>query len=122
MIFLKASDKMHTISFKKYEDKLLKSDLIKYTGRVSQVIGLTIESIGPAVKLGEMCKIYTLKGTEPIWAEVVGFKEKKVLLMPLGEMEGIGPGSKVEALGITMEVNVGEELLGRVLDGLGNPI
>ncbi|MBU5677414.1 flagellar protein export ATPase FliI [Alkaliphilus sp. MSJ-5] len=113
---------MHTISLEKYENRLLKLDLIKYTGYVSQVIGLTIESIGPAVKLGEICKIYTLKGTEPILAEVVGFKEKKVLLMPLGEMEGIGPGSKVEALGTTMEVNVGESLLGRVLDGLGNPI
>ncbi|QUH20839.1 flagellar protein export ATPase FliI [Alkaliphilus sp. B6464] len=113
---------MHTISLEKYENRLLKLDLIKYTGYVSQVIGLTIESIGPAVKLGEICRIYTLKGTEPILAEVVGFKEKKVLLMPLGEMEGIGPGSKVEALGTTMEVNVGESLLGRVLDGLGNPI
>lgn len=122
MIFLKVSDTVNAISLKKYEDGLLKLDLIKYTGYVSQVIGLTIESIGPAVKLGEICKIYTLKGEEPILAEAVGFKEKKVLLMPLGEMEGIGPGSKVEALGVTMEVNVGEELLGRVLDGLGNPI
>jgi len=113
---------MHTISLNKYKDGLLKLDLIKYTGYVSQVIGLTIESVGPAVKLGEICKIYTLKGAEPILAEAVGFKEKKVLLMPLGEMEGIGPGSKVEALGTTLEVNVGEELLGRVLDGLGNPI
>lgn len=113
---------MQAISLKKYEDSLLKLDLIKYTGYVSQVIGLTIESIGPAVKIGEVCKIYTLKGTEPILAEVVGFKEKKVLLMPLGEMEGIGPGSKVEALGTTLQVNVGEALLGRVLDGLGNPI
>lgn len=113
---------METISLKRYEEALSKLDLIKYTGYVSQVIGLTIESVGPAVKLGEMCKIYSLKGTEPILSEVVGFKEKKVLLMPLGEMEGIGPGSKVEALGITMQVTVGEELLGRVLDGLGNPI
>ncbi|HZJ77161.1 MAG TPA: flagellar protein export ATPase FliI [Oscillospiraceae bacterium] len=113
---------MQTISLKKYRNALLNSDLIKYTGYVSQVIGLTIESIGPAVEIGEICKIYTLKGTEPILAEVVGFKEKKVLLMPLGEMEGIGPGSKVESLNTTLRVNVGEKLLGRVLDGLGNPI
>lgn len=113
---------MQTISLKKYENALLNLDLIKYTGHVSQVIGLTIESIGPAVKIGEICKIYTLKGTEPILAEVVGFKEKKVLLMPLGEMEGIGPGSKVESLNTTLRVNVGDTLLGRVLDGLGNPI
>lgn len=113
---------MQTISLKKYQDALLNLDLIKYTGYVSQVIGLTIESIGPAVKVGEVCKIYTLKGSQPILAEVVGFREKNVLLMPLGEMEGIGPGSKVEALGTTLKVNVGESLLGRVLDGLGNPI
>lgn len=113
---------MNTISLKKYKRELLNLDLIKYTGYVSQVIGLTIESIGPAVKIGEICNIYTLKGQEPIQAEVVGFKEKKVLLMPLGEMEGIGPGSRVEALGTTLKVKVGEELLGRVVDGLGNPI
>lgn len=113
---------MDTISLEKYRRELKKLDLIKYTGYVSQVIGLTIESIGPAVKIGEICRIYTLKGQTPILAEAVGFKEKKVLLMPLGEMEGIGPGSKVEALGSTLEVKVGEELLGRVLDGLGNPI
>lgn len=122
MIFQEASDTMNAISLKKYEEALSKLDLIKYTGYVSQVIGLTIESIGPAVKLGELCKIFTLKGAEPILAEVVGFREKKVLLMPLGEMEGIGPGSKVEAMGTTMEVKVGEGLLGRILDGLGNPI
>ncbi len=113
---------MQTISLKKYEDSLVKLDLIKYTGYVSQVIGLTIESIGPAVQIGEICNIYTLKGSQPIMAEVVGFREKKVLLMPLGEMEGIGPGSKVEALGTTLRVNVGDTLLGRVLDGLGKPI
>ncbi|HZX20830.1 MAG TPA: flagellar protein export ATPase FliI [Clostridia bacterium] len=113
---------MQTISLKKYEDALSNLNLIKYIGYVSQVIGLTIESIGPAVKIGEICKIYTPKGSEPILAEVVGFREKRVLLMPLGEMEGIGPGSKVEALDTTLQVNVGEALLGRVLDGLGNPI
>ena len=109
---------MQTISLKKYEDALLDLDLIKYTGYVSQVIGLTIESEGPAVKIGEICKIYTLRGAKPILAEVVGFKGKRVLLMPLGEMEGIGPGSKVEALDVTLRVNVGEMLLGRILDGL----
>jgi len=82
MIFLKVSDTMHTISLKKYEDVLQKLDLIKYTGYVTQVIGLTIESIGPAVKLGEICKIYTIKGSKPILAEAVGFKGKNVLLMP----------------------------------------
>ena len=113
---------MKAIQLDKYYDVLNSADLIKYTGRVSQVIGLTIESIGPAVNIGEVCYIYTLKTQEPILAEVVGFKDKKVLLMPLGEMEGIGPGAKVEATGHSLQVKVGPSLLGRVLDGLGNPI
>lgn len=113
---------MQSISLDKYYKSLNSLNLVKYTGSVSQVIGLTIESIGPAVKVGEICKIYPLKGNEPILAEVVGFKEKKVLLMPLGEMEGIGPGSKVEAMDTSLQVKVGPELLGRVLDGLGNPL
>ncbi|WZL74841.1 flagellar protein export ATPase FliI [Clostridiaceae bacterium 35-E11] len=106
----------------KYKEVLENANLIKYSGKVSQVIGLTIESLGPAVKLGELCYIYPLKGIIPIKAEVVGFKNTKVLLMPLGEMEGIGPGSKVVATGETLTVDVGNELLGRILDGLGHPI
>jgi len=113
---------MHSISIEKYSRSLNSLNLVKYTGSVSQVIGLTIESKGPAVKVGEVCKIFPLKEDEPILAEVVGFKEKRVLLMPLGEMEGIGPGSKVEATGSSLQVKVGSELLGRVLDGLGNPL
>lgn len=113
---------MRRINLEKYKKSLEILDLIRYTGHVSQVIGLTIESVGPAVKIGEICNIYTVKDSIPIIAEVVGFKEKKVLLMPLGEMEGIGPNSKVEALGTTLNVKVGDSLLGRVLDGLGNPI
>ena len=113
---------MNTINLKKYRLAMDHVNLIKYSGKVSQVIGLTIEAMGPAVKLGELCHIYPLKGTKPIKAEVVGFKDKKVLLMPLGEMDGIGPGSKVVATDEALTVNVGNELLGRVLDGLGNPI
>ncbi len=106
----------------KYQDKLKDSSLYQYKGKVSKVIGLTIESRGPAVILGETCLIYPIKSNEPVLAEVVGFKEDTVLLMPLGEMEGIGPGSHVVATGNTLEVNVGDELLGRVLDGMGNTI
>ncbi|GAB6088239.1 flagellar protein export ATPase FliI [Alkaliphilus crotonatoxidans] len=116
------SEAMKTIQLDKYIDVLKQVDLIKYNGRVTQVIGLTIESMGPAVKIGEVCKIDGLKAAAPVLAEVVGFKEKQVLLMPLGEMEGIGPGSKVEATGRSLSVKVGEGLLGRILDGLGNPI
>lgn len=112
---------LESINFEKYRLALQK-DFVKYTGRVSQVVGLTIEALGPAAKLGELCYIYPLKSEEPIKAEVVGFKGSIVCLMPLGEMGGIGPGSKVEATGQTLKVNVDENLLGRVLDGLGNVI
>lgn len=106
----------------KYFNVLNDANLIKYSGRVSKIVGLTIESLGPAVEIGEICYIYPLKNTKPIKSEVVGFKDEIVLLMPLGNMNGIGPGSKVVATGHALQVNVGEQLLGRILDGLGNPI
>lgn len=109
-------------NLKKYHDRLNEISLYQYKGKVSRVIGLTIESRGPAVRLGETCHIYPIKSKDPVLAEVVGFKEDTVLLMPLGEMEGIGPGSMVIATGNTLEVEVGEQLLGRILDGMGNPI
>ena len=109
-------------NLKKYHERLNEISLYQYKGKVSRVIGLTIESRGPAVRLGETCHIYPIKSKDPVLAEVVGFKEDTVLLMPLGEMEGIGPGSMVIATGNTLEVDVGEQLLGRILDGMGNPI
>lgn len=106
----------------KYFHGLETANLIRYTGRVSKLIGLTIESQGPAVEMGEVCFIYPLKEGKPIVSEVVGFKGEIVLLMPLGDMRGIGPGSKVLASGMSLQVDVGDALLGRVVDGLGNPI
>ncbi|MBQ7669070.1 MAG: flagellar protein export ATPase FliI [Clostridia bacterium] len=94
---------------------------ITYLGRISQIIGLTIESIGPKVSMGEMCRIKIDENTS-IRAEVVGFKDSKVLLMPLGEMSGIGLGQQIVATGEILSVNVGENLRGRTLDGLGEPI
>ncbi|HSH34709.1 flagellar protein export ATPase FliI, partial [Schnuerera sp.] len=80
------------------------------------------ESNGPIATIGELCYIYPHHKDEPVLAEVVGFKDDKILLMPLGDMKGIASGSKVVASGKTLRVNVGEELIGRILDGLGNPI
>lgn len=110
------------MKLEKYINVVENENFIKFTGKVSKLIGLTIESIGPAVEVGEVCLIYPMKGNNPIVSEVIGFKGEVVLLMPLGEMSGIGPGSKVVATGQTLHVNVGENLLGRVLDGLGDPI
>ena len=110
------------INYTKYKNIISTHDFVKYSGKVSQVVGLTIESIGPAVNLGEICNIYPLKSQTPIVSEVVGFKNNIVSLMPLGDMNGIGPGSRVEATGKSLMVKVGNGLLGRILDGMGNPI
>jgi flagellum-specific ATP synthase len=94
---------------------------IKVNGKVSKVIGLTIESRGPVATIGDVCKIEA-ENMEPILAEVVGFRENNVLLMPLGELGSIGPGHDVVSTGGSLQIPVGRHLLGRVLDGLGNPI
>lgn len=110
---------MYIIDFTKYEDIYDKS-YIKHIGKVTKIIGLTIESLGPNVNMGELCKI--ISEDISVYAEVVGFRDNRILLMPLGELTGIGLNSTVEALGHALQVPVSEELLGRVLDGLGKPI
>jgi flagellum-specific ATP synthase len=95
---------------------------MKLNGKVSQVVGVVVESRGPAAHLGEICEIYAKRSAPPITAEVVGFRENSVLLMPLGEMEELAPGSDVVATGSALKVRVGPGLLGRVLDALGRPI
>lgn len=98
-------------------------DPIKMTGKVTQVIGLVIESIGPNVSMGELCYVCSrFSRTKPIPAEVVGFRGGHILLMPIGEMQGIGPGCEVLAAQKTLKAKVGNELLGRILNGLGVPI
>jgi flagellum-specific ATP synthase len=94
---------------------------VKKSGRVTQVVGLAIESAGPDVGVGQMCVIKP-PDSPPILSEVVGFRDENTLLMPLGRMEGVGPGNLVEATGGQVSFRVSESLLGRVLDGLGNPM
>ncbi|MCR8642192.1 flagellar protein export ATPase FliI [Paenibacillus sp. N1-5-1-14] len=106
----------------KYTEALNNIDTVRVNGKVTQVIGLTVESEGPVVSIGEVCYIYPLKSKEPLKAEVVGFKSNKVILMPLGELDSIGPGCDVVATGKPLSVQVGHELLGKVLDGLGQPL
>ncbi|MDR0381222.1 MAG: flagellar protein export ATPase FliI [Oscillospiraceae bacterium] len=97
-------------------------DSLNYSGKVHMITGLTVESAGPSVKIGEMCRIFTLRGDESIQAEVVGFKDKRILLMPYGDLAGVGPGSRVVSTNRTLRVPVGMDFRGRVLDGLGAPI
>ncbi len=105
-----------------YKDKIRNADLLKVNGRVSDVIGLIIVSTGPNVSLGEICIIVDKKGVEVCKSEVVGFKEGKVLSIALGEVHRISPACEIIATGKPFSVGVGDELLGRVIDGMGNPI
>lgn len=109
------------INLEKYIKRLDHINPIKLCGRVSQIIGLVIESEGPSVSIGDLCYIDYHRNKNSVSAEVVGFKQDKVLLMPFGEMRGIAPGSKVESSGKPLTVEVGESLLGRIIDGFGRP-
>ena len=113
---------MSTFTADKYLSIIGNTPSMKFNGKITQIIGLVIESQGPSVNLGELCYIYPRNGLEPIPAEVVGFRQNRVLLMPIGEMQGVGPGCDVVAAQQTLKVPVGMQLLGRILDGLGNPI
>jgi flagellum-specific ATP synthase len=106
----------------KYVDAIGRAALIEQYGVVSQVVGLIIESEGPGVELGEICHIYPKGAGQPIEAEVVGFRRKQILLMPMGELHGVSPGSLVKPTRRAMRVRVGPDLLGRVFDGLGRPL
>ncbi|MCW2956686.1 MAG: type secretion system ATPase, FliI/YscN [Thermoleophilia bacterium] len=110
------------IDLSSYHDQLSRVDPYRLNGRVVQVIGLVIEAQGPEAKVGELCMVHVSRHDEPVQAEVVGFREGRTLLMPLGEMRGIAPGNEVVASGHPVRIGVGEELLGRVVDATGMPI
>jgi flagellum-specific ATP synthase len=105
-----------------YLTRLKHVDLLKVNGSVKQVIGLVIESSGPNCFLGEVCVIKSKDGQDLCLSEVVGFRDNRVLSMILGDAAKIGPGSEIVATNRALSANVGEELLGRVIDGLGRPI
>lgn len=110
------------IDFDKYHRVVDKAELVKVIGKVVQVVGLIIEAQVGGVSVGDLCSIRIEKENRLAYAEVVGFREKNVLLMPLGSTAGISPGSQVVAAGKPLTVTVGQDLLGRVLGGLGEPI
>jgi flagellum-specific ATP synthase len=98
------------------------ADLAHRRGRVSDLIGLIIEATGLEVEIGEVCVVGDGRGRPRVATEVVGFRGGRTLLMPLGELHGIGPGTLVNPTGEPFRVGVGESLLGRVIDGLGVPL
>ena len=91
-------------------------------GKVTNIIGLIIEGHCPEASVGSMCDIVPLRGGPPVSAEVVGFKDSRALLMPLGELRGLGPGSLIRVRHSRARIQVDEGMLGRVFDALGNPI
>jgi flagellum-specific ATP synthase len=102
--------------------RVQETQVIRNHGRVVQLIGLVIESEGPLAAVGEICRIESARHDGFTLAEVVGFRDHHVLLMPLGEIQGIHPGSEVIALGTALRVPVGDALKGRVIDGMGHPL
>jgi len=111
-----------SLDLTKYHTCLERTCPIRAVGRVTNVVGLVIEAHGPVSCLGTVCDIYTTRQNSTIAAEVSGFKDNNVLLMPLEEIHGIAPGCKVVARQQRAVLPVGPGLLGRVIDGLGNPI
>ena len=108
--------------FNKYSRQLNETDLVKRKGKISKVIGLVYESSGPSSTLGEKCLIRSRDHEHFGVAEVVGFRDNRILLMPLEEIPGIGPGSEVQTTGEPFYIGAGSGLLGRVIDAFGNPI
>jgi flagellum-specific ATP synthase len=119
------------IDFEKLRRTVKQTDLYKYKGKIEQIVGMTIAASGPEGTVGDICKIYKNRrgqsgqiGTEAesIYAEVVGISDGKIMLMPYTDIEGIGPGSIVENTGDKLKVGVGKELVGRIINAIGEPI
>ena len=112
---------MNATVFHRYQEKLQRLHGAGPVGRVAKVVGLTVESQGPPAALGEACAITTRGGKETL-AEVVGFRDGRVCLMPWEQLEGISVGATVRSTGRPLEIPVGPEVLGRILDPLGRPL
>ena len=109
------------MNFDKYLHALHTMTPITLCGEVKKIIGLVVEGSGPRIPLGGMCEINSPYQV-PVKAEVIGFRENSVLMMPLGKLQGIKQGNIIRTLAFEDSVKAGPQLLGRVIDALGNPI
>ena len=109
------------VDLKKYR-QLIDKSFVSRMGKVSKVVGLTVESIGPDANTNDLCRIISADHKSEVLAEVIGFRDGRLLLMPFEPLNGIGIGSTVENLNTVHSVKVGKNLLGKILDGLGNPM
>lgn len=113
---------MMKLNFEKYEDIIKNCHLTEDSGKVTEVTGLLIKGYLPGASVGSICSIETPHSTKPLLAEVVGFKDRQVLMMALNEMRGVSLGCKITLSRSIATVKVSDELLGRVVDGMGLPI
>ncbi len=113
---------MSHIPYDLYGERIRNVRTVKHYGKVTQVVGLVVESAGPAVSIGRLCQIENSHDNSRTLAEVVGFRENRILLMPLGSLDGITPGAIVTSTFEQLRVPVGPQLIGRILGGLGQPI
>jgi ATP synthase in type III secretion protein N len=110
------------LELSRYLNEIEKACPVEVRGRVTAVIGLVVRAALPQAFMGELCLIYSPRSRVPVKAEVVGFQAGEVLVMPIGELTNIGPESEVIGTGDCLCVPVGESLLGRVLNGVGEPM
>ncbi len=101
---------------------LQNNELYSRLGRIEKIIGTTIEADGPPGNIGDVCLVLSADNKSAVRAEVVGFRESKVILMPYGDIEGIGKGSVVKNTGGQLKIGISENLIGRIVDALGEPI
>ncbi|MDR3278379.1 MAG: FliI/YscN family ATPase [Oscillospiraceae bacterium] len=113
---------MSVLNLEKCREVLDGVKTLDYRGRVTRIVGLSVEATAPTSQIGDLCKIYPLRGDAPIRAEIVGFEDGKAQLMPYSNLEGVGLGSLVSYTDTPLTVPVGTQFLGRVLDALCNPI
>ncbi len=111
------------LNFKKYQNLLSEAHFSTESGKVTEVTGLIVKGFLPGASVGAVCKIFPSQSSEKFFfAEVIGFRDRSVLMMPLSEMRGVGLGSKIVLAKQVASVRVGPQLLGRVIDGLGQVI
>jgi type III secretion protein N (ATPase) len=108
------------IDLKRYAQLIKESMSVRVRGRVTELTGLVIKAAVPNVRVGDVCEIR--RGSDLVRAEVVGFQGEEVMLMPLGELKGIGPDSEVIPTGRPLTIRAGDGMLGRVLNGIGEPM
>ncbi|QKY69032.1 flagellar protein export ATPase FliI [Lentibacillus sp. CBA3610] len=106
----------------KYLKKIEQADSFKRYGKVSRVVGLMIESLGPKAKIGEVCLIHSSTQNKSVMAEVVGFSKEKIILMPYAEVSEIGPGCLVASTGKALTVKIGRSLIGKVVNSIGESL